>query len=358
MWSPALMETIHEAPAAGMSQRTISEKTLMPLERGDGKGTLLKKNSRYGITRGYVERPDRKSVAGKPANKIEGTLGDRISSKGRLKHSLSTPEFRCAGVRSSQLDSRVPNTVLDIPSIKRIGEKHPGDADAAGRGQQGDQSPRCMKMQRPMSTRKTQMHGGVVGGYLDSFASSCMDGDLQEDQSRKFMKAPRPMSARKTQMLGGTFDPVTSNMDGVAHNDQPARLMRKARPMSSRKTQLHAGCLDAVMETPRYTTGCESKSSVASTSSRTTASSKHQRSLRYMSPRHSHDGGSSAGFSYASVSSRSERRLRASAASSASSIDSRSSYAEPLTERRGRMWDFFGGQSPRAQDLSLTDASR
>lgn len=197
-------------------------------------------------------------------------------------------------------------------------------------------------------------------------------------------------------------------MDGVTSEGQ---RMLKPRPKDARKTQMFAGYSEKYISdepfTPRVNRHSPrgSLNSKASTESRTTASS-HQSSGRRSSPRQSRDGGSNAGFSYLSASSRSERRLldslprRATAGMSRSSGScasgastersyregSRKSLASSASERHlsecrsprqhrlesprssysgnhstystssarnrspspriGQMWDFFGGSEP------------
>eukprot|EP00746_Dinoflagellata_sp_MGD_P167394 gnl/MRDRNA2_/MRDRNA2_97976_c0_seq1.p1 gnl/MRDRNA2_/MRDRNA2_97976_c0~~gnl/MRDRNA2_/MRDRNA2_97976_c0_seq1.p1 ORF type:complete len:480 (-),score=51.83 gnl/MRDRNA2_/MRDRNA2_97976_c0_seq1:309-1748(-) len=310
-WSPEVLGTIREMPAAGVPRHVIPEELLMPGERqtlayhpndvdanvhkkmvapdfaisagadgylpsgkpakklnhdnalGDLHVPRRKKQPGFDTTMSYVDRPERKSVAGKPSNKIEGTVGMRISSKAR-HGTQSTPNLCGAGMASTQLART--NTVLDIPHTRRlgpIGENRPADPDAAGVGHRGINEiihdGQKMLKARPEDARKTQI-------YLTDEPLSPREVVYEEHRMLK----PRPKDARKTQL-------------GIVGSD-PSRV----HPRSPR---------------------CSANSESASNASRTTASSCKS-SGRRSSPRQSHDGGSSSGFSYLSASSRSERRLR------------------------------------------------
>lgn len=311
-WSPEVLDTIRETPAAGVPRHVVPEELLMPGERqvaayhpndvdanvhkkmvapdfatsagtdgylpsgkpakklnhdnalGDLHVPRRKKQPGFDMTMSYLDRPERKSVAGKPSNKIEGTAGKQISSKAR-HGTQSTPNLAGAGIASTQLART--NTVLDIPRTRRlgpIGENRPADPDAAGIGHRG------------------------------------MNETIHDGQ--KMLKA-RPEDARKTQIYI-TDEPVTPR--DVVYEEH---RMLKPRPKDARKTQLGIVGGDPYSRVHQRSPRCSANSESASNASRTTASSCKSSGQR-SSPRQSHDGGSSAGFSYLSASSRSERRLR------------------------------------------------
>jgi hypothetical protein len=349
-WAPAVLDTIREIPAAGVPRHVVPDLILMPGERqtpayhpndvdanvhkkmvspdfatcagadgcppsgkpakqvnkdnalGDLHVPRRKKQPGFDTTMSYLDRPERKSIAGKPSNRIEGTVGMRISSKARPgAHSASAPDLCGAGMASTQLART--NTVLDIPHTRRlgpIGENRPADPDAAGVGHRGINETihdgHKMLKSRPEDARKTQI-------YLTDAPMSPREVGHEEPRMLK----PRPNDARKTQL---------GIVGGGPHSSHVKRSPRGSVTSST--------------------------SGSASNASRTTASSGRSSGGR-SSPRQSHDGGSSAGFSYLSSSSRSAQRLRdslprrvAGSSRSGASCASQSMVSGASTERSSR----------------------